>query len=466
MTPKSHSRQQHAPIWPALAIIIALPFSYHPLVSFGTLAGMHLDGSLLYGIVIAALITSLPLVWRQKTVLLHSHVFLVLAAFWICNMLSVPWSDNPIRGVVTSLFLLLLIGVVGMFALYTPSLKQHQRQVYRVASAGVCISIAWALWQIFADTIGVDRIFTLLPIAYESAVFGIARPTGFALEPQFFASLLLIPFFWLIWRFLVDKRLNLLYLGGVLAVGSVVLLTLSRGAIYAAVLGLILMLLFQCTPLRRWLAIAGTLLLTLVLGGVIIFTAASVNQRDSISGSDSLAKTVNHLTLGAVSLPPVSPSSTPPENAPRKPNLPKTSSGYVTASTDSRLNMSAQAVSLWMTNPYTFLFGVGSGSFGATLHDKNERYPADSIVNNYYLEILVETGLVGLGLFLGFLGYLLYRLFQVRQTLTVVILFSLLVQALFFSGNANVIHLWAVIGVALGLALHSAKKASRLVQLS
>lgn len=462
MTAKSLNPRERLTLWSLLALIAALPFSYHPLVSFGSASGMHLDGSLLYILTAVAVAVSAPLIWKQRRALVRHHALVLLVAFWLFSVLSLLWSDNPFRSLATLLFLLILIGLACAFTVSLPLLKRYRQAVLRVAFVSTGISIIWALWQIIADATGISSAFTLLPPAYESTAFGVARPTAFALEPQFLGSFLLLPFFWLIWCYLKEGQARShSYLAGVLAVGTILLLTMSRGAIYAALVAIIVLFLLQHSPMRRWLHLGGVLLAAIAVSGLIIFSAATINQRDSVDGYGSLSKALNHLSLGTISLP----AQTSNAPAPAKKSAPR-DTGYITSSTDSRISMSARALSLWTTSPQTLLFGIGSGSFGATLHAKDSSYPTSSIVNNYYLEVLVETGLVGASLFLCFLGVLFYRLFQARLTLIIVILTSLLIQACFFSGNANVIHLWVAFGLGLSLTLSSAKKDSRLLQLS
>ncbi len=447
-----------------LAVIVGLPFSYYPLISFGSIAGMHLDGSLLYVLLALTVASSIPFVWKSRSMLLRSRALLWLSGFVLLCVCSILWSANQLRGTVTVLFLLMLIGLAGVVAIHLPSLKRYQHVAYRIISISTGISALWSLWQVYGDALGVTNSLTLLPGSYESTVFGVARPTGFALEPQFFASFLLIPFFWLIWRLLGrDRATSGLHMAGLATISTILLLTLSRGAIYAALAGLVLMIVLEHHNPKRYLLVASALLGGVAISGLIIFSAASINQRDGISGYGSLSKAVNHLSLGAISLPSQSVDSISKQNN----TVPKPESdGYVAASTDSRLSMSSQAISLWSTNPQTILTGIGIGSFGSTLHAKDPDYSTASVVNNYYLEILVETGLIGTALFVAFAATLLYGLVRARQVLLIVILASLLIQACFFSGNANVVHLWVIVGLAIGTLLYQPKKLARLVQLN
>jgi hypothetical protein len=113
--------------------------------------------------------------------------------------------------------------------------------------------------------------------------------------------------------------------------------------------------------------------------------------------------------------------------------------------------MTKEALAIWATNIQTILFGVGTGGFGAALHDKSPVYASQSIVNNQYIEVLTEMGLVGLLAFTSLLLFPMYKLFKLRQWALLAILGALYSQWLFFSGNINVPHLWVVLAVAYAL---------------
>lgn len=458
------ARYQQLALSAVLVALVILPLSYYPLVSFGSMHGVHIDASLLYIAVLVATAISLPLTLKRREQLFHSKPLIALVAFGLFCGISLFWSDNLFRGVATTAFLLLLIGFTCVVATEFPALKKQQKLFYRLLAATVGASIAWALWQIYGDALGISTMYTLLPAAYQSPVFGVARPTAFALEPQFFASLLIIPLFWLAWQYIKIKpsiKPSPPLIIALVAVSGALLLTLSRGGIYAATLGFIILFLLEHRNLKRWLSLVAILVTGVAVSIFIIFSAASINQRSSTSGYESIAKIANHLSLGTIDL---SPPSEPPLNSSKAPSSSKKKSGYVSSSTDSRTSMSEKALSLWTQNPQTILFGVGIGGFGAALHKQDSGFSKGSVVNNYYLEQLAETGLVGISLLVTFLGALLYQLIVRRQSILIVLFVSLLVQLCFFSGNANIVHLWALIGVIISVLYIQPKNKRYLVQ--
>ena len=442
--------------WPLTSFVILLAclwLSYHPVVTFGTWDGVHLDGSLLYLLAIVAAASSLFMTWRQRRMLWQNKLWLLLVGFSAYVTLSILWSPNPFRAIVTSAFLWLMVGISIAAAIHFPALLKKRAVLRRILISGLIASCLWAVWQIFADAIGIHSAYTLLPDAYRSSVFGFARPTAFSLEPQFFASLLLAPFGWFLHRTLSERSWQDSI--GLALTSCMLVLTMSRGGLLAAsVIALIIATVYY----RHWKSGVrmvvgvgiGTVTALLVMTG-----AASINQRDAISGRDALARSLNHLSLGMIDVPQES-AAEKSEQPKRTTNATKKASdasdGYVKSSTTSRLSMSQKAVELWAEQPATFLFGVGVGGFGTALHERDPSQPVQSVTNNYFLEMLAELGLIGMALFASFIIWLLYRLAIRRQTLLLALIVGFLAQWCFFSGNANVIHVWVILGIALAVS--------------
>ncbi len=428
--------------------LLALPFSYLPVLTFGDIAGLHAHFSLIYLLVIVSVITSLPRIVQHWHSIWRLWPMKLLIAFNAYQTFSILWTPNHIRGLYTASFMWLLIAFICTVIAWYPSIasreftKTWQKGLIVIASV---VGI-WTLAQIFLDALGLTGL-SLLPANYQSGVFGVARPTGFALEPQFFASILLIPFCWCLMQTIKTRRTVFALCLSVSF--ALLLLTLSRGALFGVFIGLGLAFI---TTVRQWRQaglVVGGLCSGILVASLIIFIAGHINTRDNISGSDTLRRSLNQLSLGVIKLPStesVQPRVSQPSLSPSP-----SSSGYVAASTDSRLSMTGEAFELWRSSPQTFLFGVGSGGFGVALHAKDSLFPVGSVVNNYYVEMLAELGIVGLGLFLSFLGLLCVQLIKHRNWLHIILIGALFAQMYFFSGNANIIHIWAVIGFAFAI---------------
>lgn len=430
--------------------LLALPFSYLPVLSFGNIAGLHAHISLIYLLVVASIIVSVPHIIHRWDSIWRLWPMKLLIAFNAYQTFSILWTPNHIRGLYTASFMWLLIAFICTVIAWYPSIASREfTKTWRKGLIVIASVVGiWALAQIFLDAFGFTDL-SLLPGNYQSGVFGVARPTGFALEPQFFASILLIPFCWsLVQTINTRRKLFALCLSASFAL---LLLTLSRGALFGACIGLALVFM---TMVRQWqqagLVIAG-LCSGIAVAFLIIFVAGHINTRDNISGTDTLRRSVNQLSLGVIELPDSEPPRSP---APHPSTSSPSSSGYVAASTDSRLSMTSEALELWRSSPRTLLFGVGTGGFGAALHAKDPSFPVGSVVNNYYIEMLAELGIIGLGLFLCFLAFLFVQIVKRRHWPYVALLGALLTQMCFFSGNANIIHIWAIIGLTVAILVN------------
>ena len=424
-----------------------LILSYVPYVSFGRAAGLHLEVSLLYIIVTLFVIISLPNLRRSAGYLWKNTAFRLLLALAAYETLSILWSSNLDRALFTTAFSWLLVGLVASLVADRDEIIKRERLLGRVVAWSIIVMCVVALWQVFGDALGVPPSLLLVPSTYQSAVFGVARPVGFAAEPQFLGSLLLFPLLFVSWKILKITPSISLVVGEVL-LATCLTLTLSRGALLAAAVGLITLVIFSRPSWKNLSLLIGTGLSGVILAFTLIYSAAAINQRDSISGSESIAKTINQLSLGAINIP--SPSSV--KDAPRPvTHALKSQNGYVSSSTTSRVSMVKNAMSLWLDSPLHTLFGVGIGGFGASLHEQKAGFPVGSVVNNYFVEMLAELGLVGISLFLGLILVLFAYLIRNKLLLPIALLLAYLIQWWFFSGNANVIHIWVVLAIIIYL---------------
>lgn len=443
-----------------------LPFSYVPTLTLGRHASMNVDISLIYivlivvtiGITLLTPIARYRKTWRT-TPLPIRLLLACLATYGIYTIASgAVLSPNPTRGIVTASYLGLILVIVSHMYTYRDILTQYKATILRAVAASLGVAILFGYWQIIGETFGVSTAWTQLPAAYQAGVFGYARPTGLSWEPQFFGSLLVPAVLYLGYAALVRNRRWWWYGGFVLCL-TITLLTLSRGAIYSLAIGGVVLLVLavvtqrrRLTKLLRPLVSLGCLTaISILLAASIIGWAAETNQRDEIAGWQAIDKYIAQLSLDTVRLSRTSPSVPTVTSAPVQPTqpAPQEVSGYVESSTDSRLSMSAVAVDLWVQSPTALLLGVGFGGFGTAAHMQDPTLPPYSIVNNYYLEVIAETGLLGIGLLAGFLSMLGYWLLRQKAIVLLAILIAAMTHMLFYSGNANTLHIWVLFGVCL-----------------
>ncbi|HEY1085135.1 MAG TPA: O-antigen ligase family protein [Candidatus Saccharimonadales bacterium] len=451
---KSHHYSLRHISYTSLTVVLALLWlSYQPLVNLGIVSGVHIDISLLYITVGLCILFSLRNLWKNLPVFARQPLWLTLFAFTLISSFSMLWSPNSFRALVTVAFNWVILAFVSTILLHHQKLKKRQETLIKVVAAVGILSAIWAIFQIIGDTADLSRSLTLLPQAYTGGVFGIARPTGFALEPQFFGSLLIAPICWFAWK-LLTKKPNALFVAGFLGTFSLLILTLSRGAIIGAVVALLVLLILKRPNLKQSAVLFANMGVSVLVSLGLIFTVASFRQ-DAIDGQDAVRRSVSHLTLGIINLPTPAKQKSEKTTGRAVVSEKKSDTGYVESSTSSRLSTSQAALKIWSQSASTVLFGVGVGGFGASVTETSDDV-ANSIVNNYYLEILAELGIVGLGTLLTFFGLLLFSLAKKKQWLLISIIAGFLVQCCFFSGNANILHVWAIAGLALG-CLYSPK---------
>ena len=439
--------------------IISLFFSYQPSLMFGMTSGINLKLGLpiLFGTLFVA--TSYKRILEKRIVVFKNIGLRVFLIFSAINSVSILWSVNKPRALFeTGLLWLLFLISVAVIAQFDV-LNKNRARLIAILLVSALIVCLFAFWQVIADALGIDPLFTLLSAPYRATLFGFARPTGFALEPQFLANVLIVPIVVAMNKMLSPKSGILPPI--VLALSfATIILTISRGGLLAVAMSFILIIIFTHAPLRKYLALAGTMLLGAIIGLVMISTAATLDTRDTITAESAITGIVRHVSLGKIDLEkllvqqpvhptvvPVSPATPTPAPAPQPVSIPV----YVSESTTSRLQMSEEASKLWLSTPKHFFFGIGVGAFGSTVHTLNPNFAINSIVNNEYLQVASELGLIGLVVFLSLLllpiAWGIYR----RQWIVVVVLIALYSQWFFFSGNINVFHVWVCLALAYGL---------------
>lgn len=421
-------------------------FSYLPLLQLGKVRDIHIDLSLLYAALLITAGSLVPILWRSLPLLWSYIAWRWLITFQLYASISIFWTTNPIRGAITTVFGWLLVFVVSGIIIYYKDLYRLRQLITRYVQYAFVASIVFATWQLIGDAFHAPSWLTFLPIDYTSSVFGVARPTGFALEPQFFGSLLLIPFGVLLYRKFTghgSKQSCIAFF----IVSAFILLTLSRGALIAVGVLFTLISLFYWPGIRMW-SRQGLLLLG---AGAVAFLGmgvlSSVRNGSIESGYATIRGTIRHLSLGTISLD----RASTPQNSTETiaPTSQPTDPAYVSSSTKSRLTMSQVALELWSSAPLT---GVGLGGFGLAAHKISDEYQTGAVTNNYYLELLAELGVIGSLLFAGFLVTLFQPLVRKSQWLLACLASALLVQWAFFSGNANVVHIWLIFGILLAVS--------------
>ena len=431
---------------------IMIWFSYLPQISLAEDGTMNYELSLTLIYVVILAIVGLPRIWYHRSELRQSRPVWLASAFVGWSGLCVIWSDNHTRGLLTfavyAVLYLVFLALVAERRLLCQLLPKLVRVAIR-ATASACLL---AIVQIILGTFVVTDRHTLgLCAGCVAGQFGFIRPNLLAIEPQFLGSLLLAPLLYITYLTLRGKHDYAKQPLLLVLMLTTLWLTLSRGAIYAYLASLVVMVLLV-RKWRRQLAVVGSVALSLVICLICQGALASANPRIDSSFTQAVSTSLNHLSMGIIRLPYQQKSPTSLPSIPREHDKQPAYRGYVAESTNVRLSLTKTALAAWRSNRLgQQLFGTGLGSAGIVLARQTGSQYQKEIVQNEFVEVLLERGLAGLAL-LGGLVVLYGRLcFQRRDHLALTILVAYLMQWCFFSGLPNALHIYLV------LALLSAK---------
>lgn len=431
---------------------IMIWFSYLPRISLAEDGTMNYELSLTLIYVVILAIVGLPRVWRRWSELRQLGLVRLASAFVGWSGLCVIWSDNCTRGLLTFAVYVVLYLVFLALVAERRLLRQLLPKLVRVAIRATASACLLAIVQMVLGTFVVaDRHTFGLCAGCVAGQFGFIRPNLLAIEPQFLGSLLLAPLLYITYLTLRGKHDYAKQPLLLVLMLTTLWLTLSRGAIYAYLASLVVMILLV-RKWRRMLAVVGSVALSLVICLVCQGALASANPRIDSSFTQAVSTSLNHLSMGIIRLPYQRKSPTSLPSIPREHDKQPAYHGYVAESTNVRLSLTKTALATWRSNRLgQQLFGTGLGSAGIVLARQTGSQYQKEIVQNEFVEVLLERGLVGLAL-LGGLVVLYGRLcFQRQDHLALAILVAYLTQWCFFSGLPNALHIYLV------LALLSAK---------
>lgn len=427
---------------------IMIWFSYLPQISLAEDGTMNYELSLTLIYVVILAIVGLPRVWHHRSELRQSRLVRPTSAFVGWSGLCVIWSDNRTRGLLTFAVYVVLYLVFLALVAERRLLCQLLLKLVRVAIRATASACLLAIIQIILGTFVIaDRHTFGLCAGCVAGQFGFIRPNLLAIEPQFLGSLLLAPLLYITYLTLRGKHDYAKQPLLLVLMLTTLWLTLSRGAIYAYLASLVVMILLV-RKWRRQLAVVGLVALSLVICLICQGALASANPRIDSSFTQAVSTSLNHLSMGIIRLPYQQKSPTSLPSIPREHDKQPAYRGYVAESTNVRLSLTKTALAAWRSNRLgQQLFGTGLGSAGIVLARQTGSQYQKEIVQNEFVEVLLERGLIGLVL-LGGLVALYGRLCsQRRDYLALVILVAYLTQWCFFSGLPNALHIYLVLAL-------------------
>ena len=480
---------------------LMLFFSYYPRFSIGSSDSMNFEFSIaeIYLLVFALIsffdFKNLRFLFCYYGKYLIPFMLLPLYAF-----ASTIWSPNHLRALLTaSLLTVIIFDALEMYLIirHTEFLKNSYRR-YLLFAAVVVSVFCWA--QCFLDVFGVSRENTGLCLGCTYRAFGFPHPNGFAIEPQFMGNLLLVPVLLSIYNLIFEKddplfkrRLTRIFVA--IFLSATLFLTFSRGATYALILGLGTIFLLRFPTIKyiknksnktlmrklsfnkRALLLIPITLMSLLIALLAQGTLSAISPTNDTFFS-GISKSIHQLSLGKIDFRPseVSSSSesssgvpseggqtdasnsessaplqTPASESSSSEN--STFSGYVEQSTTFRLELTTAALEAWSDSPRSLIFGTGLGSAGIKMLEKDPELGIEKeIVQNQYVEVLLELGLIGALLIVTMFAatFLLPRLTDplsrpqdtLKNPLLIGSIVAFSASLCFFSGLPNALHIY------------------------
>lgn len=421
---------------------VALFFSYLPNFFITKISGTNIELSIaIIYVFIMAGVGFVDIIKLKKQINIKNVILPTLFVIW--NFTTLIWSENKLRTILTA-------GLWGTLLVIFITITLIDKTKRRL--------ILERFTYIFLDVAFLMTVLSIIQVAYGAfwdiglckgclaRGFGFVRPSVFTIEPQFLGSLLLMPILVLIDR-IINKhnKKDALYL---FIIALSMYLTLSRGAIFALFVAILCYYLYILY--KGKIKINKTVLPIFIIGCSFIFGIlyhaffTELNPRISDNAYESISKSINHLSLGKISLPKIE------ENKTKITSEKALFNGYVERSTDERTNMTNLGIETWLRDIKTSLFGVGSGGSGKaifkTTHKTGNSF---EIVQNEFISILLELGIIG---FIIWITNIIFVIKKFRfNGLYLSILVAFMVQWLFFSGLPNALHIYIILMVFVGL---------------
>lgn len=407
-----------------LMIIFFLPFERVPTYS---LFGIDLKINTILGIITLIGWIGVVLFKSKQWKIQPNALSVPIGFFIIALLLSLLQAGDLGRSIQVFVFILFTIALSVMSVNMIPGIDNLKKIILVLLFSSFIVGI-FGLFQFGGDIIGLPNSITLLKIGYGKETFGFPRIQAFSMEPLFFANYLLIPISLALAYFFdkvnIIKRWWLIVLLGILLLNFI--LTLSRGGYLGLITVVILFLFFYARKIFSWRNI--------IIIAVCFFVFLGAMFALSKGRGDSLGKFINQATV--------------------KDRF------KGSESVQGRLMAYEGALQIFSKHRLT---GIGIGNYGPYVAKFPEQTPKTgwAVVNNEYIEVLTETGIIGLSTFVILILVLLLKSVlafkKAKDPFLKATLFGLfaafcgiLIQYNFFS-TLYIIHIWVLIGLLVGV---------------
>lgn len=417
-----------------LLIVFFLPFERVPTINIG---GTDLKINTVLGLItlfawILALMASSyakasedknPKKWKVEP----NALAIPLSLFAAALIASLMGAVNLPRAITVLIFILFTMALAVLTVNMVNS-KEALRKTIVVLFASALVAGAFGLFQFGGDIIGLPSSITLLKEGYTKAIFGFPRIQAFSMEPLYYANYLLIPI--CIGIALIFNKAEpfkrWFFISIVLLLLINFILTVSRGG-YLGLVGSVAVLgILMFRKIFTW----RNILIGIFAIGIVGYGVAFALSKGDYQATNEF---IGHVMV------------TDFKNS---------------ESVQGRLLTYRRAYNAYKWYP---VFGIGIGNYGpfAKFYPSETPQKGWDIVNNQYIELLAETGLVGTVAF-GFLILVLsMRTFIALKYARDLLLRSVLIGAFAalvgiliqynFMSTLYIIHIWILIGLLIAV---------------
>lgn len=405
-------------------IVFFLPFERVPSLE---IAGVNLKINTLLGF-LTLFAWVLALMFNSKKYRVQPNPLIIpLLLFIFALIFSLTQALDFTRAVSVLVFTLFTITISVLAVNMVYSKETLQKSILILFLSALVVGL-FGLFQFGGDVVGLPPSLTLLKEGYTSVVFGFPRVQAFSMEPLYLANYLLIPL--CVGLALAINRIDIIkrwWLVGLMALLLVnFILTVSRGGYAGLVVSLVILGIFFLKKVLTW----RNILIGVVTAAVVIYGVAFALSRGETRAT---LEFLGHIQLQDM----------------RRGE-----------SVEGRLMSYKRGLIAFRTSP---VFGLGLGNYGPWATDYRDTRPTSGwpIVNNQYIELLAETGIVGLGAFVFLIFVLILRTFIALKYTSDLFLGSVLIGLLAalagvlvqynFMSTLYIIHIWVLIGMLVGV---------------
>ncbi len=414
------------PLFGILFIAFLLPFER--IGSF-ELAGITVRASQIFSL-FALIAWILIFLIKKKNFSAKNPLLIPIFIFFGSSIISLINVENLPRGIIILVFTIFTISISIIIPNIIKTRNNFEKVIKIILISSVIVSL-FGIYQFIGDVIGLPEELTGLREHYTKKVFGFPRIHSVSTEPLYFANYLLIPISILL-SFVLSKKktklpFNIISTIFILALTTLnLVLTLSRGGYLALPF---LFFLFGIFFIRSVFTLKNIAIISIILTTTIVSAYGFLLFTNRKKNIEIFIKQATTYTDGA--------------------------------GVEERFNTYDQSLAMIKEYP---IIGGGIGNFGPYVARNPNMQPKDgwAIVNNEFLEIWAEQGIIGLLIFLSLIIIIIIRSIKALtrknidpylKTILIGLLFAylaILVQYQTFS-TLYVLHIWFLVGLIIAV---------------